>query len=82
MKSRSSNPDLVRDVALQGGEGGLAAPDQPGDDGRIVSIGTGAPKIGVKSGSSSVRVATKSPRSRMVSSASPMSGSDLPRAST
>ena len=35
MKSSSAGPDFARDVALQRGDGGLAALDQLGDDGRI-----------------------------------------------
>ncbi len=35
MKSSSAAPDFVSDVALQGGDGSLVAPDQLGDDGRI-----------------------------------------------
>ena len=35
MKSRSSGPDLVLDVVLQGGDGCLVAGDQLGDDGGI-----------------------------------------------
>ena len=73
---------LRPDVALQGGDGGLAALDQLGDDGRIgLDRGWRAasrrPDLDPRPGA----VGMKSPRSRMVCSASPISGSDLPRAS-
>ena len=55
MKSSSSNPDFVADVALQCGDGGFTAPDEPCDDGSIGLDGGGrhrpASRRGLSSGS-------------------------------
>ena len=74
---------LRPDGALQGGDGGLVAPDQLGDDGRIGLDrgGRGDRRGGPAPGSSSGSDRMKSPRSRMVCSASPISGSPLPMTS-
>ena len=80
---------LRPDVALQGGDGGLVALDQLGDDGRI-GLDRGGRIAGRRpagrappgrAGSASGSDRMKSPRSRMVCSASPISGSPLPRTS-
>ena len=82
MKSNSAGPDLVADVALQGGDGRLGARDQVGDDGRV-----GLDRVGAaadrrrRGGSSSGSGGMKSPRSRTVCSASPISGSHRPMTS-
>ena len=80
MKSSSAGPDFVRmsrfNVAMEAWLRSISSATMAGS----VSIGAGALSAGVPPGSSSGRAGMKSPRSRMVCSASPISGSDLPRA--
>ena len=77
MKSSSADPDFVRisflKVAIEASLSRINSVTMAGS----VSIGAGATPAGPPIGPSSGRVATKSPRSRIVRRASPISGSDL-----
>jgi hypothetical protein len=81
MKSRSSNPDFVEmsrcKMAMEPSLRPISSVTMAGS----ISIGSGTLPGGVPPGPSSGRVAMKSPRSMTVASASPISGSDLPKAS-
>ena len=80
MKSSSAGPDFAAmsrfSAAMEAWLRSISSVTMAGS----VSIGAGALSAGVPAGSSSGRAGMKSPRSRMVRSASPISGSDLPRA--
>jgi hypothetical protein len=79
MKSSSADPDLVWmsrfKAAIEAWLRAISSATMAGS----LSIGAGAPPAGATPGSSSGSDGMKSPRSRMVWSASPISGSDHPR---
>ena len=79
MKSSSAGPDFVRmsrfAAAIEAWLRAISSATMAGS----VSIGSAAPPSGGPPGSSSGSDGMKSPRSRMVCSASPISGSDFPR---
>ena len=81
MKSSSADPDFVRmsrfRAAMEAWLRSISSVTMAGS----VSIGAGAPPAGGPPGPSSGSDGMKSPRSRMVCSASPISGSDFPRTS-
>ena len=81
MKSSSAGPDFVRmsrfKAAMEAWLRSISSATMAGS----VSIGAGAPPAGGPPGPSSGSDGMKSPRSRMVCSASPISGSALPRTS-
>ena len=79
MKSSSTDPDFVRMSRFKAAIEVLAVFDQLGGDGRI-GLDRGVSAAGRRPGGPSAGSdGMKSPRSRMVCSASPISGSDFPR---
>ena len=78
MKSNSSGPDFARmsrrNVAMEAWLRSTSSVTMAGS----VSIVAGSLPTGISARSSSGRTGMKSPRSRTVRSASPISGSDLP----
>ena len=81
MKSSRADPDFVRMSRFNAATEAWLRPISSVTMAGSVSIGAGAPPGGGPPGPSSGSDGMKSPRSTMVCSASPMSGSDLPRAS-
>ena len=81
MKSSSADPDFVRMSRFKAAIEAWLRPISSATIAGSVSIGSGAPPAGAPPGPSSGSDGMKSPRSRMVCSASPISGSDFPRTS-
>ena len=81
MKSSSADPDFVWMSRFKAATEAWLRPISSVTMAGSVSIGSGASAGGAAPGPSSGSEGMKSPRSRMVSSASPISGSDFPRAS-
>ena len=77
MKSSSADPDFVRMSRFRAAIEAWVRPISSVTMAGSVSIGAGAPPAGGPPGPSSGSDGMKSPRSRMVCSASPISGSDL-----
>ena len=78
MKSSSADPDFVRMSRFRAAMDAWLCSISSVTIAGSVSIGAGAPPAGGPAGPSSGSDGMKSPRSRMVCSASPISGSDLP----
>ena len=81
MKSSSADPDFVRMSRFKAATEAWLRPISSVTMAGSVSIGAGAPPAGGPPGPSSGSDGMKSPRSRMVCSASPISGSAVPRTS-
>jgi hypothetical protein len=81
MKSSSAEPDFVRMSRFKAAMEAWVRPISSATIAGSVSIGAGAPPAGGPPGPSSGTDRMKSPRSRMVSSASLISGSDFPKTS-
>ena len=81
MKSSRADPDFVRmslfNAVMEAWLRWISWATMAGS----VSIGAGAPPTGITPGPSSGSIGMKSPRSKMVCSASPINGSDLPKTS-